>query len=230
MSKNTPPRVKDPRTGLYQEPRANNLYLADFKQKATIQDILQPPAQLNIMKNHPLDKNPTQNNFYNEGGNRLAPFAPNFEPFPVDHAYNSRRNTTEPGKNPENRSVSRFDLNQNRAHNPHENPFNAATYSRYESSPQRQNFMKKGKMTFLEKIKLGEFQGVLQNKNESRGFDRYVGDCKEHMDMALNLQKMQKSWKLQPPIPIIIPPNPKSILFENQKEKYIKQKIIIIFQ
>jgi hypothetical protein len=123
--------------------------------------------------------------------------------------YKSRRNG--PGRNNnERRSVSRFDLTKNRAHNPHETPFSVAAYSRYDSSPQRKNLVKKGKRGFLEKILDGEFQAVLANKNESKGFDRYVGDCKDHLDTALELSQMQRSWNMQAPIPIIIPSNPKS--------------------
>lgn len=74
--------------------------------------------------------------------------------------------------------------------------------------------MKKGKVSFYEKILQREYQGVLTNKNEAKGFDRYIGDCKSHTDTALELQKMQRSWNMVPPIPIIIPQNPKSkILF-----------------
>jgi hypothetical protein len=71
-------------------------------------------------------------------GNRLAPYpGQEFEPF-KDNQYNPRRISVQDNlKVPvvDSRSVSRFNLNENRAHNPHESPFNAATYSRYESSP-----------------------------------------------------------------------------------------------
>jgi len=106
------------------------------------------------------------------------------------------------------RSASRFNLDENRAHNPHENATAQAKLHVYEQSPQKSQ-LQPNKRCFLQKISDGEYQGVLRNKNESRGFDRYVADCKLHLDTALQLKQKQMYSNIQSPIPIIIPPNPK---------------------
>jgi hypothetical protein len=118
--------------------------------------------------------------------------------------YPKRRNG-----DPEDRSVSRFNLDENRAHNPHENATASAKMHIYEASPQKRD-IKHNKRCFLQKINDREYQGVLKNKNEARGFDRYVADCKLHLVTALQLKQKQMFSNIQSPIPIIIPQNHKS--------------------
>ena len=107
-------------------------------------------------------------------------------------------------------SVNKFDLGAIRAHNPHENPFGQKVYSRYEPSPQKWTLVAPQFQCFLEKIHGRQYLGVLENKNEAKGFDRYVSDCSAHMQTAITLKKTQQERKIVPPIPIIIPPNAKS--------------------
>lgn len=139
---------------------------------------------------HPLDS-PSNQKYYTSNGKRGHTQSQQ-EPTQTEsilYNNNSRRRAPDTFL-PHARSASRFDLDQNRAHNPHENPFSTAVYSRYDSSPKRKNIVKKRRRGFLEKIVDGQYQGVLTNKNESKGFDRYVGDCKDHLETALELQKM----------------------------------------
>lgn len=231
VNRGTPPRTKDLRTGTYQEryqvgyPTDTNHHnysssINQSGQKATIQDILNPPNYgHNTSVNHPLDNNSNQN-YYLSSSNAKNPFHSvqvNSQPYQQEPLNDTNHNYYDGGRRiiaertivPKQRSVSRFDLDENRAHNPNENSGSTAAVKRYESSPQR-SVVKKGKTSFFEKILQREYKGVLANKNEAKGFDRYISDCKSHVDTAIELQSMQKSWNMTPPIPIIIPDNSKS--------------------
>lgn len=165
------------------EPTAEKNYTGSYKKQLDFEDS-------GRLSNHPLDSFPNTGIIRNNGkrinSNNYDEPRMSIQEQLRNHSNDTETRRHQAHRNPlvDERSASRFNLDENRAHNPHENATAQAKLHVYEQSPQKSQ-LQPNKRCFLQKISEGEYQGVLRNKNESRGFDRYVSDCKLHLDTAL---------------------------------------------